>query len=184
MQPQLAEIIDRFQHAQSRLEMLAEAIPAERWSSRTDSDRWSAGECVAHLNLTSAAYIPRLHKAIAEARQLGSVESAEYHRDLAGWFFSKMVGPLPSVGKMRIGRVRTPPAFVPSGDLPKQVVIAEFKRYQDELVAMVREGEGLALDKVSIKSPFGEKISYNAYSAFVILPPHQERHLDQAEAAG
>ena len=94
-----------------------------------------------------------------------------------------MIGPLPAVGKIKIGRVRTPAAFVPSGDLPKQLVIAEFRRFQDELVGIVREGDGMALDKVWTKSPFGEKISYSCYSAFVILPRHQERHLNQAVAS-
>ena len=183
MQRQLAEIIDELQHSQSRLELLADEVSDERWLLRTHSDRWSAGECIAHLNLTSAAYIPRLRKAIAQARQLEPMSAARYRRDPAGWFLSVMIGPLPAVRKMKIGRVRTPAAFVPSGDLPKQLVIAEFKRFQDELVGVVRESDGMALDKVRIKSPFGEKISYSCYSAFVILPRHQERHLDQAMAA-
>jgi len=183
VQRQLAEIIDELGHAQSRLELLADEVSDKRWLLRTDPDRWSAGECIAHLNLTSAAYIPLLHKAIAQARQLEPVSAARYRRDPAGWFLSVMIGPLPAVGKMKIGRVRTPAKFVPSGDLPKQLVIAEFKRFQDEIVGIVREGDGLALDKVRIKSPFGEKISYNCYSAFVILPRHQERHLNQAVAS-
>jgi len=111
------------------------------------------------------------------------VSAPRYRRDPAGWFLSVMIGPLPAVGKKRIGRVRTPAAFVPNGDLPKQFVIAEFKRFQDQLVGIVREGEDMALDKVWIKSPFGEKISYSCYSAFVILPRHQERHLNQAAAS-
>ncbi len=182
MQRQLAEIIDELQHAQSRLELLADEVSDERWLLRTHSDRWSPGECIAHLNLTSAAYVPRLRKAIAQARQLEPVSATRYRRDPAGWFLSVMIGPLPAVGKMKIGRVRTPAPFVPSGNLPKQLVVSEFKRLQDELVGIVGEGDGLAIDGVFIKSPFGEKIRYNCYSAFVILPRHQERHLDQAVA--
>lgn len=183
MQRQLAAIIDEFQHAQSRLELLEEAVSDERWVLRTDPARWSAGECIVHLNLTSAAYIPRLREAIARARQLEPVTAARYRRDPAGWFLSVMIGPLPSIGKVSIGRVNTPAPFVPSGNLPKQLVVSEFKRLQDELVGIVREGDGLAIDGVFIKSPFGEKISYSCYSAFVILPRHQERHLNQAVAA-
>ncbi len=46
MQRQLAAIFDEFQHAQSRLELLAEAVPDEGWVLRTDPARWSAGECI------------------------------------------------------------------------------------------------------------------------------------------
>ena len=65
--------------------------------------------------------------------------------------------------------------------MPKNVILAEFKRLQMLLSGMVREGDELALDKVMITSPFGGKIRYNCYSAFVMIPRHQERHLEQAE---
>jgi hypothetical protein len=95
--------------------------------------------------------------------------------------FAAMVGPLPKIGKTRIGRVATKPDFIPSGSFPKQLMLAEFKRLQLELIAIVRESDGLAIDKVRITSPFGEKIRYDVYSTYVILPRHEERHIQQAE---
>ena len=70
MQRQLAEVIEAFERAQSRLDRLTDNTPDERWAARSDPARWSVAECVAHLNLTSAAYVPRIRKAIEEARQL------------------------------------------------------------------------------------------------------------------
>ena len=70
---------------------------------------------------------------------------------------------------------------MPTGDLPKQQLLAEFKRLQIDLANMARESDGLAIDKVAITSPFGEKIHYSCYSAFVLLPRHEERHIEQAE---
>ena len=46
---------------------------------------------------------------------------------------------------------------------------------------MATESDGLAIDKVKIISPFGEKIHYSVYSTYVILPRHEERHIQQAE---
>ncbi|MEO5579516.1 MAG: DinB family protein [Gemmatimonadaceae bacterium] len=184
MQRQLAEIVKQFEHAQARVDRLTDAIPENRWPVRSDPDRWSVAECIAHLNLTSDAYIPRLRQAIVDARRMAPVKSHRYRRDPAGFFFSAVIGPLPTLGGVRLGRVKTPPKFVPEGKLTRQLVVAEFKKYQEDLIAIVREGDGMALDKVWIKSPFGERIRYNCFSAFVILPRHQERHIDQAEAAG
>ncbi|HEX6575923.1 MAG TPA: DinB family protein [Gemmatimonadaceae bacterium] len=181
MNSQLAKLVDELNHAQARLERLGEQVPDDRWSKRSDEARWSVAECVAHLNLTSEAYIPRIRKAIEEARALPPAGSRSYSRDVIGWMFGKMVGPLPKIGKVRIGRVKTVPAFVPSGNFPKQQLLAEFKRLQDELIRLVRECDGLAIDEVKITSPFGERIRYNAYSALVLLPRHEERHLQQAE---
>ncbi len=180
MQKQLGEIIRDFERAQARVEKLAEVVPDKAWSERTDPARWSVGECIAHLNLTSEAYLPRLRVAIAEGHKLPKKSSGEYRRDPAGWFFSTMVGPLPTFGRTRIGRVKTMPGFVPKGQNPKQTVVADFKRNQDQLIELVRESDELALDKVFIRSPFGEKIRYSCYSAFVILPRHEARHIDQA----
>ncbi len=181
MRRELSQVIRDFEHAQTRLEKLAENVPDDRWTKRNDPARWSAAECVAHLNLTSAAYLPLIRKAIEEARQLPRPRRGPYKRDFLGWMFATMTGPLPSIGRARIGRVKTTADFVPTGNHPKQLVLAQFKRDQDQLIAMVHEGDGLALDKVLIRSPFGGKIRYNCYSAFTILPRHQERHLQQAE---
>jgi len=183
MQHQLAEIITAFERAQSRLENLVESTSAERWSICPDPTRWSAAECIAHLNLTSAAYIPRMRTAIAEARSLGAKKNDNYRRDPVGWLFSLLVGPLPSIRRKRIGAVRTPASFVPTGNLAYQTLIAEFKKHQDDLIVLAKESDGTPIDKVKIKSPFGERITYSCYSAFVMLPRHQQRHLDQAQEA-
>ena len=181
MHSQIAGIVNAFGHAQERLDRLVDLIPEERWAVRNDPARWSAGECIAHLNLTNAAYVPRIRKALEEARKLPRVVGGSYKRDMFGKLFAMMVGPLPKLGKARVGRVKTTAGFIPSGSFPKQQTLAEFKRLQLELVGMVKESDGLAIDKVSITSPFGEKIHYNVYSTYVILPRHEERHIQQAE---
>lgn len=180
MKKQLSKITEALDHALARLDALAEATPAGRWSTRNDPSRWSVAECVAHLNITSEAYVPLIRQAIAEARKLPPSDNT-YTGTFVGRMFGALVGPLPSIGRFRIGRVKTPAEFVPAGDLPKNIVVAEFKRLQDELSGMVREADGLALDKVLITSPFGGKVRYDCYSALVLLPRHQERHLQQAE---
>jgi hypothetical protein len=73
------------------------------------------------------------------------------------------------------------PAFVPTGDLPREQVVGEFDRLQAEQVALVRAARGLPLERVTIPSPFNARLHYNIYACFVLLPRHQQRHLDQAE---
>jgi len=138
-------------------------------------------ECVAHLNLTSRAYPARLRAALNDARSLGATAPRRYRRDFAGWLLSLFTGPLPGIGRFRFGRMATKAPFVPTGVLPRAQVIAEFDRLQAEQIAIAREADGLPIDRVKIVSPFDERMRYNAYSALVILPRHQHRHLDQAE---
>ena len=183
MHQQLSRVIKALDHAQARLDALADTVPDDRWNVRADPTQWSVAECVAHLNLTSDAYVPLIRKAIEEARKLPRIGGRKYKRDLFGWAFAALVGPLPKIGRARIGKVKTTPDFVPTGSLPKQTLLAEFKRLQLTLAGMVSEADELAIDKVMITSPFGERVHYSCYSTFVIIPRHQERHLQQAEMA-
>jgi hypothetical protein len=183
LQPQLAEVVAGMQAAQTRLHKLADHIPDARWKSRPGPNRWSAAECVEHLNLTSRAYIPLLRRALETAPRTPRDATRHYRRDFLGWLFSRLVGPLPRFGKIRIGRVKTPPSFVPK-DMPDRAeAIAEFDRLQADLLALTRLAEGFPLDQMMIVSPFGGRVKYNVYSALRILPRHQDRHLGQAEDA-
>jgi hypothetical protein len=94
-----------------------------------------------------------------------------------------MIGPIRGLGKLRMPRIKTLPAFVPKAGRSPNVILSEFVRLQAELAALIRSGDGLPLDSVKIVSPFGGRMKYSAYSAIVIVARHQHRHIDQAEDA-
>jgi hypothetical protein len=177
----MAELMRELNHAEKRLVSLVDTIEPEKWRVRRDPNRWSVSECIAHLNLTSEAFIPRLDKAVTEARQIPRMQRKAYSRGVFAALFAKILGPLPVIRGKRIGRVKTTPPFVPTGDHDPGVLVAEFKRHQNELRRIIEEGDALQLDKVKIVSPFGEKVSYSAYAALTLIPRHEERHLQQAE---
>jgi hypothetical protein len=181
MQAQLGRAIAHFEEMQRRLHRLADSLPAERWNVRSVPTGWSVAECVGHLNLTAQAYLPLLREGLDRARALGGPAPARYRMDLVGAIISRAAGPLPRLGRYRFGRGKSPAAFVPSGVLPREHLLAEFDRLQEAQIALVREGDGLPLGRVKIPSPFAPRARYNLYSCFVILPRHQQRHLEQAE---
>lgn len=182
MDQQLAAVVAALESAQTRLHRLADQLPDTRWKSRPGPERWSAAECVEHLNLTSKAYIPLLRRALELAPKT-SPKPKRYRRDFMGWLFSSMTGPIPHLGNMKFPRVKTTPDFVPKIVTSRVETVAEFDRLQAELIALTRRADRLPLGEMKIVSPFGGKISYNFYSALRILPRHQERHLEQAEEA-
>ncbi|MFL5622106.1 MAG: DinB family protein [Gemmatimonadaceae bacterium] len=182
MQKQLAAVVDSLESAQSKLRRFADTVAADAWSRRPGNDRWSAADCVEHLNLTSRAYVPLLRDAIARARELGG-PTKRYRLDLLGRFMSMMIGPLHHIGKFRIGRVKTTPPFRPRGGETPEELLSDFVRLQAELITLIRSADGLPLDRVKIVSPFGGRMKYNAYSAIVIVARHEHRHIQQAEEA-
>src|SRR5262249_3367463 len=158
----------------------ATATPDDRWSVRADADRWSVAECIAHLNLTSRAYVALLRTAYRE--NPASVEPPRrYRRDPMGWLIGLSTGPLPRIGRFKFGRVKTRASFVPGGELPKAQVVAEFESLQDEQIALTRDAESRPLESIRVPSPFAPNLSYNVYSCLCLLPRHQHRHLEQAE---
>jgi hypothetical protein len=183
LQPQLADIAESLESAQSRLRRFTDQLSESDWNRRPAANRWSAAECVEHLNLTSRAYMPRLRDAVASAGEARHTPTAHYRLDALGWFLSKMFGPLRHLGKFKIGRVKTTPAFVPKPGRSRSEILSDFVRLQTALVALVRSADGLPIDGVKIVSPFGGRMRYGAYSALVIVARHQHRHLDQAEEA-
>jgi len=183
MHRQLVDVVEDLQRARARLHRLTDALPVERWARRADPARWSVAECVAHLNLTSKAYVPIIRAALDEAAAIGGPAPARYRRDPAGWLLARMVGPLPRLGALRLGRIRTPAAFVPTGELPREIVVREFDALQDELIALVHRADRMPLDGVRVTSPFDARARYNLYACLTLLAPHQHRHLEQAEEA-
>jgi len=175
MHPQLQEITDELAAASERARGLAGTQGV--WSRRPKEGGWSAGECVAHLNLTSEACIPLLREALSAAGSLSGRMPRRLRRDLVGWLLWRMSGP------GRGPRVSTVPAFVPSGDLPRETLLGEFDRLQDQLLELIRSAEDLPIHRVRIASAFNPRVKYSVYSGFTILSTHQHRHLEQAERA-
>lgn len=186
MQKQLAEIIESLESAQRRLRALTDQLPDKDWSKRPGPNRWSAADCVEHLNLTTRAYLPVLRDATARAREVGEVGGARrrrYRRDPLGWFMSMMIGPLHHRGRSQVVRFKTTRPFVPKSGQSRSQLLSDFVRLQSDLVTLVRSGDGLPLDRVEIVSPFTTRMKYNAYSAMELVARHQHRHIRQAERA-
>jgi len=183
VQQQLDALIDSLEGAQTRLRALTDKLTDSDWSRPPASGQWSAAQCVEHLNITSRAFLPLLRDAVAEARLARRPHKTHYRRDPLGWFMSIMMGPLRHVGKFRVGRVKTLPPFFPRADRSRSEILSDFVRFTADLVSLVRSADGLPIDEYRIVSPFGGRMRYNTYSAFVIVARHEHRHLQQAEEA-
>ncbi|MBA3656804.1 MAG: DinB family protein [Gemmatimonadaceae bacterium] len=179
---QIGEIIAGLESAELRLHALAARTGDENWMLRNNPESWSIAECVEHLNMTSRAYIPLIRSALANDKRGTTGTSGSFRRDVAGFLLSTMVGPLRKIGGTRLGRVKTTAEFEPKDLVARSVSTDDFGRLQSELVHLIKSSEHRELSEIDIVSPFGGRMKYNLFSAFTILPRHQHRHLQQAEA--
>jgi hypothetical protein len=178
VQGQLAAIVEDYESAQHRLDDLTNGLTEEQWSRSIDPTRWSAAQCIEHLNLTSRAFIPVIRDGLEKARARGGEAPERYRLDFAGWMIWRASGPTRG-----FGRLRTTAPFVPGAHLGREQVLGEFARLQKEQIELVRSGDGLPLSKAKIASPFNARLHYSVFSALSILPRHQHRHIQQAEHA-
>jgi hypothetical protein len=180
MAEQLDRIVAELRSAQARLHRLTQALPEEAWRRRPAPGRWSVAECVEHLNRTAEAFIPLLHAALELGRRVPAPAPRRLRRDPLGWLLSAIMA-APSV----LARTRTTLPFDPSSSPMAEPaeLLRRFDERQQELIACVEAGAGLPLDRLRVHSPFDPRIRYSLYSALVLLPRHQARHIAQAERA-
>jgi hypothetical protein len=170
---QLADFAAQLEAARAHLRRLAGPLDDARWAARPGPGRWSVGECVAHLNATSAHYLPRLaHRLEGLAPDGGQ---GPFRRDLVGRLFAWSMEP-----PVRL-RFRAPRPFLPGAPPPREPALATFERLQDELVALLAGADSLPLDRVRVSSPVSRRVRFSLLSAFAVLAAHQRRHLWQAE---
>jgi hypothetical protein len=176
----LASIRNELDATTARLHALVDTMDDATWRARPRTHRWSAAECVEHLNLTSRAYLPLLREAIRDGRARGLTNpGGSASAGLIGWLLLRAQEP--PVRPRR--RIRTTKAFVPLEVGPKTQVVAEYERLQREMIFLMVDGEGLALSRIKVSSPFLPRLRYSVYFALRIIPGHQRRHLWQAEQA-
>lgn len=168
---QLLSIEAELAEATARAHRLAGGLSDEDWKHRPAPGRWSIGEQIVHLNLSSLAYLPKIEEASRSAREKGLLGDGPYRRDFLGWLLCKMIEP-----PVRM-KVKTSASFEPADLGSPAVVMAEFDRLQQEVIRAVRGTAGLALDRIDIVSPFDARIRYNLYSAFKAIAAHERHHL-------
>jgi hypothetical protein len=103
---QLAAILWEFESAQKRLDRLARETHSRMWNTRLAPAQWSPAECVAHLNLSSAAILPvvRGHRMREHSARSCVALPAQRH-GLAGLAPDRAVrlGKIENAGALRAG---------------------------------------------------------------------------------
>lgn len=135
--------------------------------------RWSIGQSVEHLNLTTESYLQSLRQATSEARATGKVGSGPVTLGFVERWFTQVLDPPARL------RVKAPKLFVPARVLVPMATIERWRDLQAQLGACIRAAEGLDLRTIRVRSQFAP-VSFSLNGTFGMLLAHQRRHLWQA----
>jgi DinB superfamily len=164
-----------FRHAVDEARNLLTYTNEDALRTRPAPSRWSALECVVHLNLATEAMLPGIRQAIEQAPARPN-DKQTYKLDLAGRLLAWSLEPPVFL------KLKAPKLAEPTDSSDPVPTLQEFERLHDELVGLLDASAGKAIDQQKVKSPFAN-MHYNAYSAFRIIAAHDRRHLWQARKA-
>ena len=175
MQTQIERLVGELRTASDEARALVEGSSESVLTARPGPGRWSAAECLAHLVVTSEAYVPLMAGALkAHAPSPGK---ARFRMDTAGWLIKRSLEP-----PVRI-RTRTVEEFLPRAFGSPREILTRFLELQEGPERVLQSAEGFDLNAILVVSPFNRRIRYNLYSCFRIILAHQRRHLWQARRA-
>ena len=163
--------------ATRRVGDLVASISADQAMAHPDAATWSVADNIAHLSLTTEAFLPILEEASDEAREQGVTGFGPFGMGLVARLLVFFVGPSSGV------RVKTKKPFEPVAVVSMEDDVRRFHDLQERLARSMVQFDGLAIDKIKVVSPFDAKLKYTVMGAFAIIVAHQRRHLLQAERA-
>jgi hypothetical protein len=174
---QIDGLISELAESSRRAEALRDSRPAAELLRRAGAKRWSAAECVEHLNLSNRAYLPRIDEALSTLREKRRAGGGPFRLEWNARLLKYWLEP-PS-------RLRLPTGapFQPIEVRDAAAAFGEFVALNLQLGTRLETARGFDLSAAKIASPFAEKMRYSVYSAFVLIAAHNRRHLWQAERA-
>ncbi len=173
---QLDEWLNELFLADQDVRLELEPRSDEQWNWRPGPGRWSIGECMQHLAITTELMLGRVKPALESARAKGMTGDEPYgYGPIGGWFVRIMEQP----GKRPMP---SPANFLPQSSLPKAVVLNAFHHAQEDFRQTMTGAYGLALDR--IKAPSSARgawwLRLNVAAWFAATLAHERRHVAQA----
>lgn len=173
MDAQIEGLLLQLQAASQEVPGLIGGLTPEQFNWTQAAGRWSIGQCLEHLNITTERYLPVFATAIANARAAGRLSATPITLGLLERLFLDSIEPPARL------KTSAPKAFVAPPHLPVEATLARWNSMQDGFAACITSAEGVDFRGVKVRSQFGP-VSFSLGGTFLILLAHQRRHLWQA----
>lgn len=173
----LGELQAQFREIAGRASALRGGFDAAAFARRPRPDGWSAAECLAHLNISADPYFPVWREAFGQGARTKQPAHETYRLDFWGWVLVWSLEPPPRF------RFPTQPPFEPVAAGPIDEVLPAFLERQQRILQVIDESRGVALDAITVTSPFERRVRYSMWSSLCVTAAHERRHLWQAERA-
>jgi hypothetical protein len=151
------------------------ALPLERLNYKINSEKWSALECIEHLNRYARFYHRELQEQLNTA--VPCAKTVVFRSGWLGNYFANSL--LPGKG----GRMRTFKNMNPNHSKLDLNVLQEFLKGQRELMELLKRAGAYDLNQVKTAITISKFIRLKAGDTFRVIIYHNQRHLGQATTA-
>ncbi len=158
-----------------------QTLPHSVFAHKASPEKWSANQCLAHLNSYGRYYLPLMENRINVAKQNGSHVTATF---IAGWlgnYFTKMM--LTDASGKPAKKMSAPKEHNPQVQEDSYQVIAEFIEQQEKLLVLLNEAKHIDMNKVRVPISITKFIRLKLGDTFLFLIAHNYRHTMQAMRA-
>jgi hypothetical protein len=144
-------------------------------------NKWSAAQCIEHLNSYGRYYLPEIERAIEIARQHNWTSAELFGAGWLGDYFTKLMMPGTEGKKMK--KMSAPKNHVPAANPDSHKVISEFIEQQEGLLLLLEKSRRIDIEKAKVPVSIAKFIRLKLGDTFRFLIAHNLRHVLQAERA-
>ncbi len=142
-------------------------------------EKWSILECLEHIILSGQYYIDQVNNKLSGISPDPDPVEIEFKPGIIGNYSVKAMKPDPS-GKIT-NKMKTFKRMEPGrSDLDHKRILADFTRYQAELMDVIEKSKNYNINKVKIRSSIGNLIRFRLGDALRFVVAHNQRHIQQS----
>lgn len=156
-------------------------LPAEKINARPAQGKWSANECLQHLNLYSDYYLPAIQNALKNAPKNNHHKEKLFKSGWLGGYFTKLMQPNADGSLNK--KMQSPKDKIPVEQKESHQVIADFISNQEVLFELLKTAEKVDIQSIRVPISIAPFIKLKLGDVFAFVVAHTERHVLQAKKA-
>lgn len=170
------EMINHFEQIKEIVGKLLKDVSYEEFNKRQYENKWSAAECIEHLNNAGQIYLSNIPKKAKRSAVLID-EETKVKAGLFAKMFISASGP-----KVKV-KIKSPKSMMCERSEYDKDIIDDFFALQDEYLKILISVDADELKKIKVPWPTFELKKLTLGEVMMITIAHELRHINQAERA-
>ena len=156
-------------------------LPEAQLAAQAAPHRWSAAQCLEHLNIYGHHYLPAMQAAIGRGRQRGLRPSPTRRPGWLGQWFTNLM--LPQADGTLKSLMKSPKNAIPAPQPDPRAALAEFIEQQETLLTLLEAAAAVNINALRVPTSLSPLLRLRLGDTLAFVIAHNERHVLQADAA-